>query len=48
MFITTMYPICITTQVLVNYNYDVETAALWYRKEYHRALKAHERKNKLV
>ena len=38
--------ICITMQVLVNYGYDLETAAMWYRKDYLRALTAQRRKKK--
>ena len=33
-------------QVLVNYGYDLETAAMWYRKDYLRALTAQRRKKK--
>jgi len=35
-------------EVLVNYNYDLEGAALWYRKEYRRALDAQKRKKKYL
>ena len=38
--------ICITTQVLVDYAYDLETAPLWYREDYLRALNAQKRKKK--
>ena len=33
-------------QLLVDYNYDLKTAAMWYRQDYLRALKAQERKQK--
>ena len=31
-------------QVLTNYNYDLKSAPEWYKKEYKRALKTHQRK----
>lgn len=33
-------------EVLVNYGYDLETAAMWYKKDYLRALKLKKRKQK--
>ena len=36
----------ITTQVLVNYGYNLDSAPMWYMKEYVRAREDHERKEK--
>jgi len=39
-------PIARGEELLVDYNYDLKTAAMWYRQDYLRALKAQKRKQK--